>query len=61
MINLDIPGFGVFRLENLILDYNGTLAIDGVLISGVREKIRSLWRPFSISTSLRLTPLVLPL
>jgi len=36
MISLGIPGFGDLRLEHLVLDYNGTLAEDGILISGVR-------------------------
>lgn len=37
MIDLDIPGFGVFALRHLVLDYNGTLALNGHLLPGVRE------------------------
>jgi len=37
MIDLDIPGFGAFSLKHLVLDYNGTLALDGNLLPGARE------------------------
>ncbi len=37
MIDLDIPGFGVFAIRHLVLDYNGTLALNGHLLPGVRE------------------------
>ncbi len=36
MIDLDIPGFGSFRAEHLVLDYNGTLAVDGIPAAGVK-------------------------
>lgn len=36
-IEIDIPGFGFLRLSHLVSDYNGTLALDGRLIPGVRE------------------------
>jgi P-type E1-E2 ATPase len=42
MINFRIPGLGDYRLEHLVMDVNGTLAVDGQLISGVPEKISSL-------------------
>jgi soluble P-type ATPase len=35
MIEINIPDFGRLRLAHLVLDYNGTLAFDGRLISGV--------------------------
>ena len=37
MIEINIPGFGRLRFDHLVLDYNGTLAFDGRLISGVAE------------------------
>ncbi|MCX7985591.1 MAG: HAD hydrolase family protein [Bacteroidales bacterium] len=37
MIQLDIPGHKKIKAQHLVLDYNGTLAIDGELISGVAE------------------------
>lgn len=42
MWQLDIPGYGALRLEHLVLDYNGTLAYDGILIGGVRERLIAL-------------------
>ena len=37
MISIDIPGAGNKEIHHLVFDYNGTIAIDGVLIPGVRE------------------------
>ena len=48
MIELDIPGRGVLRLEHLVTDVNGTLAVDGQLISGVSQHIDSLRDQLSI-------------
>ena len=31
---IQIPGFGRLILEHLVLDYNGTLAVDGALFTG---------------------------
>ncbi|WP_432734452.1 HAD family hydrolase [Maridesulfovibrio sp. FT414] len=42
MISLDIPGFGKLEIEHLVLDYNGTLALDGNLIPGVGRLIKEL-------------------
>ena len=42
MIAHKIPGFGALRLEHLVLDYNGTLALDGRLLRGVRPRLRRL-------------------
>jgi soluble P-type ATPase len=42
MIAVDIPGFRDLRLDHLVVDYNGTLAKDGVLLPGVAEAIHAL-------------------
>jgi P-type E1-E2 ATPase len=42
MIELQIPGRGIIQLECAVFDVNGTLAVDGVLIDGVAEKIAVL-------------------
>lgn len=42
MINVEIPGYGEISITNLILDYNGTIAKDGLLIDGLDEKINKL-------------------
>jgi len=42
MIDLDIPGYGHLTLEHLVLDYNGTLAVDGGLLPGVKSILNTL-------------------
>jgi len=42
MIKIDIPGFKVVDLEHLVLDFNGTLAVDGELLSGVAQRLNNL-------------------
>lgn len=42
MIEMEIPGYGTLRFSYLVLDYNGTLARDGVLVSGVESRLRVL-------------------
>jgi len=39
MISVSIPGFRDLRLAHLVLDYNGTLALDGLVLAGVREAL----------------------
>lgn len=39
---IDIPGQGQLALRHLVLDYNGTLALDGVLLPGVAERLAIL-------------------
>lgn len=43
-----VPGFGKLRLEHLVLDYNGTLALDGELLSGVKARLTRLARSMRI-------------
>lgn len=42
MISVDVPGYERLRLEFLVLDFNGTIALDGELVDGVAERIRRL-------------------
>jgi len=42
MIELDIPGRGVIRLQHLVSDVNGTLAVDGRLIDGAARGLLAL-------------------
>ena len=39
MIELDIPGRGILKIDYIVFDVNGTLAVDGSLIAGVFESI----------------------
>ena len=42
MISIDIPGFRTINLVHLVMDYNGTLAVDGMLLPGVAEVLKNL-------------------
>lgn len=42
MIEAEIPGRGLLKLEHAVFDVNGTLALDGVLLPGVKERIATL-------------------
>ncbi|MBB3181212.1 HAD family hydrolase [Variovorax sp. Sphag1AA] len=42
MILIDIPNSPSLRLNHVVLDFNGTLACDGVLINGVRYRLNHL-------------------
>jgi P-type E1-E2 ATPase len=42
MIELDIPGRGLIRLEHLVSDVNGTIALDGQLHNGLARMFNAL-------------------
>jgi P-type E1-E2 ATPase len=42
VIELSIPGCGEIRLEHLVTDVNGTLAVDGMLLEGMSKRIAAL-------------------
>jgi len=42
MIVIDIPGFTKLQLKYMVLDYNGTLAVDGDMLPGVKETLVKL-------------------
>lgn len=42
MVTIDIPGKGKMKIENVVLDFNGTIAHDGTLKDGIKEKIEKL-------------------
>jgi soluble P-type ATPase len=44
MIEIIIPGYKILNLQHLVMDYNGTLAVDGILLDGVRRRLISLSR-----------------
>jgi len=41
-MDIAVPGRGNYAIEHLILDLNGTIAVDGRIIEGVREKVTKL-------------------
>ncbi len=42
MISIEIPNKLSFTAEHLVLDYNGTLAVDGVLYPDLNEQLNNL-------------------
>lgn len=48
MFSIQIPGFGALTIEHLVLDYNGTLAVDGVLLPGVKGALNTLAEQLSV-------------
>jgi P-type E1-E2 ATPase len=48
MLEINIPGFGLVRLEHLVSDFSGTLSVDGKLLPGVREQLNALAQMLTI-------------
>lgn len=48
LITLGIPGRGELRLEHLVLDMNGTIAVDGVVVGDVAERVHELATQLSV-------------
>ena len=42
MLELQVPGRGHLRWQYLVMDVNGTIAVDGALLSGVAERTAKL-------------------
>ena len=42
LIQIQVPGWCTLELEHLVLDLNGTIALDGALISGVEDRVSAL-------------------
>jgi P-type E1-E2 ATPase len=42
MLHLEVPGLGTLHLRHLVLDVNGTLALDGELLPGVPDRLYRL-------------------
>ncbi len=42
MLTFEIPGHGKLEITELVLDLNGTLAVDGVVPDAVMERLRAL-------------------
>jgi P-type E1-E2 ATPase len=41
-MQIDVPGWRTFQLEHLVLDLNGTVALDGEILPGVAERLAVL-------------------
>ena len=42
MIKIDIPGYKIINAKHLVLDYNGTIAIDGFVLKEIPELLVKL-------------------
>jgi soluble P-type ATPase len=42
MLQVTVPGCGELKFKDLVLDFNGTLACDGLLIQGVQGRLLQL-------------------
>ncbi len=47
-IKIDIPQRGIVELQHAVFDVNGTLAVDGVAIPGVAERLKTISSHLSI-------------
>ena len=48
MLEIDIPGYKTLQLDHLVLDYNGTLACEGKLLEGVKDRLAVLAKDLNI-------------
>ena len=49
MLAINIPGRGELVLSHLVLDYNGTIALDGQIIPGIKVRLEKLSQDLEIS------------
>lgn len=47
-LRIEIPGFQTLALEHLVLDYNGTIAVGGKPVVGVRARVDALAKHLAI-------------
>ena len=48
MLKVEIPNYKTLELEHLVLDYNGTIALDGEIRDSVRERLITLSKMLDI-------------
>ena len=48
MLSFNIPGYEQININHLVLDYNGTIAFDGILIQGIESLILDLAKNLEI-------------
>ena len=48
MLKIEIPNYKTLELEYLVLDYNGTIALDGEIRDSVREQLITLSKELEI-------------
>lgn len=48
MLTIQIPGREPLQIRHLVLDYNGTIALDGEILPGIKERLEVLCRDLEI-------------
>ncbi|HKL13796.1 MAG TPA: HAD hydrolase family protein [Halanaerobiales bacterium] len=48
MLKIEVPGYKTLNIEYLVLDFNGTVAKDGKIINGVKDKLDKLSKNIQI-------------
>ena len=48
MIKIDIPGRESLELENLVFDFNGTIAVDGRILENIKNQLTELSKIINI-------------
>jgi P-type E1-E2 ATPase len=48
-MKIPVPGRGSYDIQNLVLDMNGTIALDGYLMVGVAERISQLGQSLHVT------------
>ena len=48
MIEITIPGRGNYTIKNVVVDLNGTIAVDGEIVRGVKERVAMLSQDLEI-------------
>jgi soluble P-type ATPase len=48
MLTIDIPGRDILEIKNLVFDYNGTLATDGIISQETKNKLAELQKLVNI-------------
>ncbi|MCW8410505.1 hypothetical protein OQJ13_16110 [Legionella sp. PATHC035] len=48
MLQINIPGFSALKLNYALIDYNGTLAVDGKLLKGITPILNALSKHLEI-------------
>lgn len=48
MMKIDIPDYKVLDVKYLVLDYNGTIAVDGIMSDGIKDRLIALSKDLTI-------------
>ena len=49
MLTIEIPGRETLEISHVVLDYNGTVAVDGALLPGLAERIAALKKSVTVT------------